>query len=230
MGNSGRRTEPILILRGSGSGFHIFQISFGLASSPAPSRALLPRAPAPRAPPLARMRRPGPAPRAHATPRPRPPRSSSSAAAAPCSATARWRRKCRRRRLVLRWRDPRRRPTPWAASRVPCAWRCTRSRCKCPADTCKRGRAWSGGAGLRGSGAEGRGPAGRGPAREREDRPDAASPRGRPGSGGPRKATAPGWRRAPAVSRAACQAPSPAWRRAAVCRGEPRAPLGVCIP
>lgn len=35
------------------------------------------------------------------------------------------------------WPGPRQRLTPSAASRVPCAWKCSRSRCRCPADTCK---------------------------------------------------------------------------------------------
>lgn len=85
----------------------------------------------------------------------RPSAASSSAAESRRSAAARWRRGRRPRpvMVVRSWQDPRQRPTPWAASRVPCAWRCTRSRCRCPADTCK----WRVGPG-RGGGGEGDSP------------------------------------------------------------------------
>lgn len=68
---------------------------------------------------------------------PAPPSAALSPSARRSSA-ARWRRRSRSpatERLSRRSRRPR--LTLSAASRVPCAWKCSRSRCRCPADTCE---------------------------------------------------------------------------------------------
>lgn len=63
---------------------------------------------------------PAPSARASPVPRPAPLGSSFSAAVAPLGAAGRWRRNSRTVRVVRSWLGPQRRPTRWAALRVPC--------------------------------------------------------------------------------------------------------------
>lgn len=66
------------------------------------------------------------------------PRSAALSLSARRSSAARWRRRSRVPATQPRSRRSRRpRLTPSAALRVPCAWKCSRSRCRCPAVTCE---------------------------------------------------------------------------------------------